>query len=51
MTTLEMACDSYHKIAEDVVTLQNLGASHYRFSISWSRMLPDGTPHTSMKQV
>lgn len=38
-----MACDSYHKIAEDVVALQNLGVSHYRFSISWTRVLPDGT--------
>lgn len=38
-----MACDSYHKISEDVVALQNLAVTHYRFSISWSRILPDGT--------
>lgn len=38
-----MACDSYHKIAEDLVALQNLAVSHYRFSVSWTRILPDGT--------
>ena len=38
-----MACDSYHKVDEDVKLLKNLGVSFYRFSISWSRVLPKGT--------
>lgn len=38
----DIACDSYHKIDEDIALLKNLGVSHYRFSIAWSRILPDG---------
>ncbi|XP_046546595.1 lactase-phlorizin hydrolase-like [Haliotis rubra] len=38
-----IACDSYHKYQEDVNLLKNMGVSHYRFSIAWSRIFPDGT--------
>ncbi|XP_011303233.1 myrosinase 1 [Fopius arisanus] len=42
--TGDIACDSYHKYKEDVQIAKNMGLHHYRFSISWSRVLPTGTP-------
>ncbi len=37
------ACDHYHRYAEDIARMKELGIKAYRFSISWSRILPEGT--------
>ncbi|XP_055890718.1 lactase/phlorizin hydrolase-like isoform X2 [Biomphalaria glabrata] len=44
--TGDVTCDSYHKYKEDVKLLKSMGVNHYRFSISWSRVMADGTPNT-----
>ncbi|TVY82549.1 Beta-glucosidase 1B, partial [Lachnellula suecica] len=38
----DVACDSYHRTAEDIALLKETGARGYRFSISWSRIIPLG---------
>ena len=41
--TGEVACDHYHHMKEDVKLMKDLGLKHYRFSIAWPRLLPQGT--------
>ncbi|HEX7309265.1 family 1 glycosylhydrolase, partial [Lentzea sp.] len=40
--TGEVAADHYHLWKQDVRLLVDLGVDAYRFSVSWSRILPEG---------
>lgn len=40
--TGDVACDHYRRYADDVALMRDLGLNAYRFSISWSRVLPEG---------
>ncbi|XP_072987480.1 beta-glucosidase 18-like [Typha latifolia] len=38
----DIADDHYHRYMEDIELMHSLGVNSYRFSISWSRVLPRG---------
>lgn len=37
-----IACDHYHRYQSDIELMAALGIQHYRFSIAWSRIVPEG---------
>ncbi|MHC1785027.1 MAG: GH1 family beta-glucosidase [Anaerolineaceae bacterium] len=41
--TGDVAADHYHRMREDVSLMAKIGLAAYRFSFSWSRILPEGT--------
>lgn len=41
--TGDVACDHYHRYAEDVDLMASLNFTHYRFSIAWPRIQPTGS--------
>jgi len=46
-----VACDHYHKFKEDVKMMKKIGLPAYRFSISWSRLLPTGRGEANPEAV
>jgi beta-glucosidase len=49
--TGDIACDHYHLFREDVKLLKAMGVKSYRFSISWTRIFPDGTGRPNRKGI
>lgn len=39
----EVACDHYNRLEEDLDLLAGLGVGAYRFSVAWTRVIPDGS--------
>lgn len=47
----DIATDHYHRYQEDVDLMADMGLDAYRFSISWSRILPDGVGQVNAEGV
>ncbi|MEX0879518.1 MAG: GH1 family beta-glucosidase [Thermoanaerobaculia bacterium] len=47
--TGDVACDHYRLWKEDIRWMRELGLTAYRFSVSWSRVLPEGTGRVNEK--
>lgn len=47
----DIACDHYHKMKEDVKLMADMGLKAYRFSVSWTRILPEGTGSINQKGI
>jgi beta-glucosidase len=46
-STGDVACEHYHRYAEDVALMAELGVNAYRFSIAWPRIQPEGAGPTN----
>lgn len=46
-----IACNFYNNYAADIALMYNLNITNYRFSISWSRILPNGTGQVNYKGI
>ena len=49
--TGDIATDHYHRVADDVRLMREIGLQAYRFSIAWGRILPEGTGRVNAKGV
>ncbi len=49
--TGDIACDHYRRYESDVELMRSLGLNAYRFSISWSRVFPEGTGRVNQAGV
>ncbi|CAN5871642.1 GH1 family beta-glucosidase [soil metagenome] len=47
----EIACDFYNRYEEDTSLIRELQIPNHRFSISWSRIIPEGTGRVNRKGI
>lgn len=49
--TGDVACDHFHRFEEDIRLMVELGIKHYRFSIAWTRIIPEGIGQVNPKGI
>lgn len=49
--TGKTACDFYHKYTHDIALMASLGIPNFRFSLSWSRIIPNGSGKANMNGI
>ncbi len=50
-TNGDIATDHFHRYLEDVALMKEMGLKAYRFSISWTRILPNGKGEVNLKGI
>ena len=48
---LDVCADQYHRYKEDIALMAEMGFKTYRFSIAWTRILPNGTGEVNPKGI
>ncbi len=49
--TAKESCDFYHKYEEDILLMKSMNLKNFRFSLSWSRILPNGTGEVNQNGI
>jgi beta-glucosidase len=47
----DTACDFYHRYPEDIALMKDLGLKTVRFSVAWTRILPEGKGEINQKGI
>lgn len=47
----DVAVDHYHRVGEDIALMKELGMTSYRFSIAWTRIMPNGSGEINEKGI
>ncbi|OYX27604.1 MAG: beta-glucosidase [Flavobacteriales bacterium 32-35-8] len=47
----QIACDFYNKFEEDIILMKSMNIKNFRFSLAWSRIIPNGIGNVSQAGI